>query len=75
MHEFKMYQCDFCGTKYSEKLRCQECERGHKKPINVKSSKYISISNDATGYPQYVDVEMNNGKTVRYYKRKEVWEQ
>lgn len=66
MQELKIYRCEFCQTKYDDKTKCQECERGHKKPIDVKPSEYLPIFQDAKGYPYYVDVKMDNGKTVRY---------
>lgn len=72
MQELKIYRCEFCGTTYSRKIQCQDCERGHRKPRDMKASKYIPISQDKTGYPIYIDVEMDNGKKVRYEKRKEV---
>lgn len=72
MQELKIYRCDFCGTTYSMKIKCQECERGHRRPRSMKPGKYIPITQDKTGYPQYVDIEMDNGKTVRYEKRKEM---
>lgn len=72
MKEIKLYKCEMCGTSYSQKVDCQKCEKGHRKPKSVCPSKYLPISQDATGYPKYVDVEMDNGKTVRYEKKREV---
>lgn len=72
MQELKIYRCEICGTTYSTKIKCQECERGHRRPRDVKAAKYLPISQDATGYPTYINVKMDNGKVVRYEKRKEV---
>lgn len=72
MQELKIYRCEICGTTYSTKIKCQECERGHWKPRDVKEAKYLPISQDATGYPTYINVKMDNGKVVRYERRKEV---
>lgn len=72
MQELKIYRCEICGTTYNTKYKCQECERGHRKPREMKPAKYLPMSQDATGYPIHIDVTMDNGKKVRYERRKEV---
>lgn len=66
MQELKLYRCEFCGTTYKGKENCKQCEKGHKTPVSVKASKYLSIAQNAKGYPEYVDVEMSDGQIVRY---------
>lgn len=72
MEELKIYRCEICGTTYSKKIECQECERGHRKPRDMKPMKYLPISQDKTGYPMYIEVKMDNGKTVGYERREKV---
>lgn len=66
MKETKLYVCDYCGTQYKEKLKCQDCERGHKKIKSINSCKYVSIKNDETGYPSRINVLMDDGNIVEY---------
>ena len=72
MQELKLYRCEFCGTTYDREGECRTCERGHRHPRDVKSAKYLPISQDVTGYPMHIDVKMDNGKTVRYERSGEV---
>lgn len=66
MKETKLYICDYCGTQYKERLKCQECEKGHKKIKSIDSCKYVSIKGDATGYPSKIIIVMDNGEKVEY---------
>ena len=68
MREKMLFVCDFCGTKYTDKCKCEECEKGHKKPKKVKSSKYVSIFDNKPGYPTYIMVEMSDGTSQKYKK-------
>ena len=66
LKELILYTCEFCGTNYSDKCRCEKCEKGHKVPKKIHREKYLSIGQDAKGYPAAVDIEMDNGDIVRY---------
>lgn len=66
MIEVKHYICEICNTEYKNKYSCQRCEKGHIKPLEIVKQKYVSIGNDASGYPVWIEVEMSNGKVVRY---------
>ena len=66
MKELILYTCEFCGTNYSDKCRCEKCEKGHKVPKKIHREKYFSIEQDDKGYPAAVDIEMDNGDIVRY---------
>lgn len=63
-----LYVCEICGTSYVDKNKCLECEKSHKKVKAIKSEKYLAISNDATGYPISLEVEMADG-TIKKYRR------
>lgn len=66
MKELKLYTCEFCGTNYKEKTICMQCEKTHKKPVKIKSSRYIPDKNNNKGYPISLEIEMEDGKTVTY---------
>ena len=68
MKEQKLYVCDYCGTQYKEKTVCQQCEKGHVKPVEIKDCKYISMKDNLKGYPTQVHFKMADG-TVQIYKR------
>lgn len=65
MHELKIYQCDYCGKTYSKKFDCQKCERFHRHPVEVASARYLPNIDDEN-YPEWVNVQMSDGKIVRY---------
>ena len=29
------YQCEFCGTEYSDKNKCKQCEENHKTNLKI----------------------------------------
>lgn len=66
MKEQKLYICEYCGTSYKDKLKCKECEKGHKQVVKIENCNYTSINSDKTGYPSRINVTMNDGKTVTY---------
>lgn len=66
MKETKLYTCEYCNTSYKENIKCQECEKGHKKIKSIDSCKYVSIKGDATGYPSKIVIVMDNGEKVEY---------
>lgn len=68
MKEVKHYICEFCGTQFNTKEKAEECEMGHHKPKKIKECKYISCSNDTTGAPIHIYVEMDDGKLYVYRK-------
>lgn len=68
MREIKHYICEICGTEYNEKMKAQKCEKGHCKPVEIVNARYLSISNNAKGYPDRITVKMADG-TEQIYKR------
>jgi len=66
MKEVKHYICEVCGTEYNEKWKCSDCEKGHKKPIEIVKASYVSISNNQTGYPMRITVKMSDGSEHTY---------
>lgn len=70
MKKVEHYVCEICGTEYAEKNKCENCEINHKKPFHIERSEYRSITQDASGYPQFIDVRMDGGKLIRYKRLK-----
>ena len=66
MKEVKHYICEVCGTEYNEKLKATNCEKSHKKPIEITRANYVSVSNDRTGYPMRITVKMSDGSEHTY---------
>ena len=60
------YQCEFCGTEYVDKEKCEKCENNHKKELKIISKKYVPIRSDNTGYPVRIKVEFEDGNVGIY---------
>lgn len=68
MKEVRHYICEICGTEYNDKSKAQNCEKGHCQPKEIVKCRYLSIVNNAKGYPAEIDIKMEDG-TVQKYKR------
>ena len=68
MREQKLYICDFCGTQYKNKYECEECEKHHVKVCEIVDTSYVTYKNDKTGYPQKIEVKMDDGMRVWYHR-------
>ena len=66
MKKTELYACEVCGTQYSEKCKCQECEKSHKKPVEVVRAEYLSVAQNRLGYPYRLHVKMSDGRIVEY---------
>lgn len=65
MKTLSQFQCEICNTIYKSESECWNCERCHQLPTKIVNSKINSYKNDGK-YPNYIDVEMADGKTIRY---------
>lgn len=68
MKKVDHYICEICGTEYTDKVKCRECEKGHKEPQEFVKAKHLPITMDETGYPETIDVRMSDGKVMKYKK-------
>ena len=68
MKRVDLYICEVCGTEYADKAQCKRCEKGHKEPKEITGIHHKPLTKDATGYPESIDVQMSDGKTVEYKK-------
>ena len=66
MKEVKLYTCEYCDTKYSDKNDAIRCETAHKTCVRILNESYLPIKADGSGYPQRIEVIMSNGKSVQY---------
>ena len=66
MKKVELYLCEMCGTQYNDKVKCEECEKSHKKPIEIFESKYLPYAVNHKGYPQSLEVKMSDGKIITY---------
>ena len=66
MKTVRHYVYETCGTVYADKAKAAECEKGHKAPEKIIRTRYAPVSGDRTGYPQTLEVLMDDGKTATY---------
>lgn len=66
MKRVELYLCEICGNQYNDESKCEECEKSHKKPIEIFESKYLAYAVNHKGYPQSIDVKFDNGEIVTY---------
>ena len=65
LKEVKHY---ICGPEYNDKTKAQHCEKGQCKPLEIIKARYLSVGNNAKGYPLEITVKMADG-TEQKYKR------
>lgn len=76
MKETMLYVCEICGESYANKKEAENCEAAHIKPKRLtKTMKFhpykcgrdpILTGYKVSQYPDWIDIEMQDGKTVRY---------
>lgn len=76
MKAITLYACEICKERYAEKKEAEACEAAHIKPKRLtkvmkfhpyKSGKDpILTAVRVSQYPDWIDIEMQDGKTVRY---------
>ena len=58
--------CETCGTVYADKAKAAERQKAHHAPDRIIRARYAPVSGDRTGYPQTLEVLMDDGKTATY---------
>lgn len=76
MKETTLYVCEICGTRYTSITEAENCEAAHIKPKRLtKTMKFhpykcgrdpILTGYKVSQYPDWIDIEMQDGKIVRY---------
>lgn len=64
------YVCEICRTEYSVFKEKEKCEKGHKKPTGIVGADWLSIKQEASGYPNKMHILMNNGEVIIYKRCK-----
>ncbi|MFI3171741.1 MAG: hypothetical protein R3Y09_06720 [Clostridia bacterium] len=66
MKEKKLYTCEICYEDYNDKEKAIQCEKSHKKAKGISKCSYLSIGHNATGYPNKVVIEFEDGEKIVY---------
>jgi len=66
MKELKLYQCEICGTQYSDKLKAKECEKYHVKDFEIVNRAYRGMNECADKFPVKIWVRSKNGEERMY---------
>lgn len=66
MKKLEQFQCELCRTVYNDNLTAENCEKNHKKAVEVKKAWYRPFTEDRSGYPLKIEVTMSNGETIIY---------
>lgn len=79
MKETTLYVCEICKTRYANRQEAEKCEAAHIKPKKLtKSMKFHPYksgkdptftryeASQVSQYPDWIDIEMQDGNTVRY---------
>lgn len=62
------YRCEFCNTEYKLKADAEECEKNHISPVRIKKSEYNSYKHDFCGLPKAINIEMSDGRVIKYVR-------
>lgn len=71
MKRLQQYQCECCGTVYSDKTMAMKCEAFHKMATNVSGQKHYSMGM-GNPYPQKLLISFRDGSACRYEFKEKV---
>lgn len=65
MQKIELYECEFCGTKYSKESDCLRCESNHisKEDIKMVDFKYRPYDVIHIKWPQFIYVQRKSDVT------------
>ena len=66
MKKLELYQCEVCGTQYTSKLKCTECETRHMKELRIVKSRYLPFMQDRSGMPTTITLMGPEGRHYTY---------
>ena len=70
MKELKLYQCELCGTKYTDRNEAKKCEKYHVKDFKNELGDvawYLALASYAIGYDLETILQMNVDKLKARY--------
>lgn len=62
----QLYVCELCHTEYNTKEKAAFCEKSHKPIQAVKEERYVSIKDNAKGFPIRVVLTTKDGSAAIY---------
>lgn len=68
MKELLKYQCEFCKTVFTDKEKCETCEKNHKIKPKITEKIYTPFISDNRGYPLRLKVTFEDGEIINYVK-------
>ena len=72
MRALTTFQCELCNTQYADRTEAKSCEEHHIQPKALtKKMKFHSFKMDEycqQNYPDWIEIEMENGAVVRYQR-------
>lgn len=66
MKEKKLYECEFCNTRYEDRSEAIKCESNHKNIEEILKPRYASIKSEGTGRPVSIEVVFTDGSKAIY---------
>lgn len=69
MKELHYYECEKCGTRFTNKDSAETCEQSHIAPRQIEYVQYERGVELSTNYPTRIMVEMTDGSIVSYYNK------
>lgn len=65
MKTVHQYKCEVCGTLYTDKEECVQCEKQHVFPLEVTTAHHRPRKVCAK-YPPRIDIKFSDGTIQRY---------
>ena len=66
MKEIKLYQCEVCGTEYTDKKQAEECEENHVETLEIVKCKFVKRALMHDGFPASITVKSDDGREMTY---------
>ena len=66
MKEIKLYQCDICGTRYTNEKIAKECENNHVTKLEIVDCIHWKKASREDGFPGEITVESADGRERNY---------
>lgn len=67
MKKMALYVCEVCGTQYSDKEKCVQCEKQHRQKLTIVGARYLPFTQDQSGMPVSITITNDvDGKSYTY---------
>ena len=70
MKKTEFYQCEICGSQYTNEVDALKCEAMHKKIVEIAGAKYsgLAVYKNVRGYPDLVTIKFDDGEEISYIR-------